>query len=115
MKKLDLLVIALAAALSLVPLLFLLQSRDGTRVVITAHGETLYEGALDTDAEITTPDGRNVIRIEGGRVFMARAACPDGACVRQGDATLLRPIVCLPNEVVVALTGEEAALDAITS
>lgn len=113
MKRLDVLVIALVAALSLAPLLLLLRPAARTGVEISQNGVVLYAGALGADARVTTPDGRNTVCIEGGAVIMEAASCPDGACMRQGRATALRPIVCLPNGVVVRLIGEEAALDAI--
>lgn len=59
--------------------------------------------------------GGNVILVEKGQISMLEADCPDGLCIKQGaisdDA---RPIVCLPNNVVIKLTNDESDVDAIT-
>ncbi len=44
---------------------------------------------------------------------MAHADCPDGLCLQMGDASIQKPVVCLPNRVVIRLTGDSEA-DAIT-
>ena len=46
---------------------------------------------------------------------MLLADCPDGLCLRAGAAGALHPLVCLPNQVAVIISGEGGdALDAIT-
>ena len=115
MKKWDFALIALVAVLSLLPLVFLGRAGSGARVVVSQNGQTLYTGALDEDAVFATPDGGNTIEIRDGRVRMRAASCPDGLCLH-GAATPLKPIVCLPNGVTVAIIGggEDEPLDAIT-
>ena len=46
---------------------------------------------------------------------MRAASCPDGLCLN-GTAAPLRPLVCLPNGITVAIIGteEDEPLDAIT-
>lgn len=62
---------------------------------------------------VERPGARNVVRIEGETVRMVEASCPDQLCVRQGAiARAGQTIVCLPNQVVVTLTGEEASGEA---
>ena len=115
-KKLDFAVIALAALLSLLPLAFLPRTGGAARVTVSWHGETIYTGPLSDDAVIVSPDGRNTVRVEQGRVVMAHADCDDQLCVSQGAARPGRPIVCLPNELTVTVMGGgEAELDAILS
>lgn len=117
MKKLDWLIVVLAVLLSVCPLPFLFESaaKTAASVRITQHGIILYEGALDTDARIVTPDGGNIIEISEGGARMVHADCADGLCLAAGKASVLRPIVCLPNEVTVTiLSREEAAYDALT-
>lgn len=56
----------------------------------------------------------NTITAEPGRIRVESAACPDQVCVHQGwisDSTV--PIVCLPNRLVIELSGGEAQLDAV--
>ena len=53
--------------------------------------------------------------VEGGRVRVSQADCPDQVCVNQGwisDGTV--PIVCLPNQLIVQIEGGGNQLDAQT-
>ena len=109
-RALDGVIILAVLVLSLLPLLLLPKAgAEANTVVVTWHGETIYRGSLYRDAEITTPDGRNTIVIENGSARMAHADCADERCVRSGAATPARPVVCLPNGVVITITGSEEA------
>ena len=108
----DLLIIAAVAVLSLLPLL-LLPARGSETVVITWHGEEIYRGGVEKDAVIVTPDGLNTIVIYGGRVRMEEASCADRICVRTGYASPSKPLVCLPNRVIVNIIGSEE-VDGVT-
>lgn len=56
--------------------------------------------------------GGNVILVERGQVSMLEADCPDGLCIKQGAIdNSARPIVCLPNNVVIKLTNDESDTD----
>ncbi len=116
MKRGDFAVICAAALLSLLPLLLLLPQRGGAvRVAVLQHGAVIYDGPLSGDARIVTPEGGNVIEIKNGEARMLLADCPDGLCLRAGAAGALHPLVCLPNQVAVIISGEGGdALDAIT-
>lgn len=112
MKRADAVIIFIIAALSLLPLLLL--PRGGEAVTVTWRGETIYRGSRSADQRIVTPDGKNTVVIAGGRATMEKADCPDGLCISAGSATALRPVVCLPNEVVVTVSkGEESGYDAL--
>ena len=55
----------------------------------------------------------NTILVEPGRIRVSEADCPDQICVHQGfisDGTT--PIVCLPNKLIIQITGGGEALDA---
>ncbi len=60
--------------------------------------------------------GGNAVLVEKGQISMTDADCPDELCIKQGaisdDA---RPIVCLPNNIVIKLTNDESDVDAITA
>ncbi|MCI6951524.1 MAG: NusG domain II-containing protein [Clostridium sp.] len=116
MKRLDFLMIGLAALLSLLPLAFLLQPAPKHAVVtVSQRGVVLYEGGLFDDTVVTTPDGGNTIEIKDGEVRMIAASCKDGLCLSAGIATAAKPIVCLPHELTVRISdGKEAPLDAVT-
>ena len=110
MKKLDFLILGLIALLSLSPLLLLL-SPGGDTVRVTQRGEVLYEGPLTKDARIEA-DGCAIV-IEHGHAHMLEADCPDGLCLRAGDATAGKPVVCLPNELAITVVGETEAFDGV--
>ena len=63
---------------------------------------------------LTGPSGlTNTILVERGSIRVERADCPDQICVHQGaisDGTA--PIVCLPNRLIIEITGGGEALDA---
>ncbi len=68
----------------------------------------------DVQKPYTITVGGNVILVEKGQISMTDADCPDELCIKQGaisdDA---RPIVCLPNNIVIKLTNDETDVDAI--
>ena len=114
-KKGDILIIALALCLSLTPLAALALSQgESATVTVTQAGQVLYSGPLSEDAVIVTPDGGNTVTVQGGRVTMTDAHCPDRLCTR-GEATALHPLICLPNLLTVTVTdAKEAGPDAVT-
>ena len=101
----------------------LLPEGDGTSARITRNGVLLYEIDLQKEAgqryiDITTEDGTilNRISVEPGRIRVEHANCPDQVCVNQGwiqDSAL--PIVCLPNKLIIEITGGEEGTDAVTT
>ena len=86
-----------------------------TQALILSDGETVARVALPavrtTDVEVP---GKDIcIRIEGDRVWVLHSDCPDQICVRSGEIrTAGQTVVCLPNRVVVKITGA-AQLDAV--
>lgn len=116
----------LAGALALVVLAcagFLLWQRAsaqaGVSVRIYQYGELVEEVRLDQVTEpytipLSGEDGaENLVEVAPGRVRMQSANCPDQVCVNQGwisDATV--PVVCLPHQVVLEITGGESHADA---
>ena len=112
MKKADVFIILLAAALSLLPLAALAGGGAGDTVTVTVDGETVYAGPLSQDTVVELPGNR--VRIQDGAAIMEQASCPDGLCLRGGKATAAHPIVCLPHKVVVTVTAkEETGLDGV--
>ncbi|MDO4572251.1 MAG: NusG domain II-containing protein [Clostridia bacterium] len=110
MKKWDFAVIAFVALVSLLPLAFL--TRGGARsVTVTQRGDVLYSGPLERDAVIEAEGG--TIVVENGRARMAEANCPDGLCLAAGAAGPSRPVICLPNEIVISVTDAEEGIDGL--
>ena len=57
----------------------------------------------------------NTVQVEPGRICISEASCPDQICVHQGwisDGS--EPIVCLPNQVIIQITGGGSQVDAAT-
>lgn len=116
----------LAGALALTVLAcagFLLWQSGHARAAVTAsiyqYGTLVEEVRLDRVTEpYTIPlDGENgaenLVEVAPGRVRMRSANCPDQVCVNQGwisDAAV--PIVCLPHQVVIEISGGESHADA---
>lgn len=115
--------VALAVAALAVALVFLLRPGDSTAVtaVITLDGAQVAQYRLD---QLTGPVNLTVdqapypltIEAEPGRIRIAHSDCPSQDCVHTGWVS--RPgqqIICLPNRLVISLSGEEAAeFDAMT-
>lgn len=69
----------------------------------------------ETDRTIDL-DGHNVIVLSGRTATMQSADCRDQVCVRTGTLTRAGQVaVCLPNRVVLRITGETSEIDAIVS
>lgn len=92
---------------------------EGTVARITLDGKLVEEIDLSavTEAYTFTVEGpggfTNTIEVEPGRIRVREAGCPDQVCVGQGyisDGTV--PIVCLPNKLVIEITGGGDNLDA---
>ena len=94
---------------------------EGTVARITLDGRLGEEMDLAAVTEAYTFTGEgpggftNTIEVEPGRIRVREAGCPDQVCVNQGyisDGTV--PIVCLPNKLVIEITGGGDSLDAAT-
>lgn len=69
----------------------------------------------ETHETVTIEDAAiNRIEIEGQTVRFSESTCPDQVCVRTGTLTRAgQTAVCLPNRVIVRITGGAPAVDAI--
>ena len=113
----------LISAVVLSCMALLIPKGQGATARITLDGVLLYEIDLEKETqqrciEITSEDGilLNQICVEPGRIRVAQANCPDQVCVNQGwimDSAL--PIVCLPNKLIIEITGGEEIADAVTT
>ena len=78
---------------------------------ISVDGEILGTYSLEEDRTIEIGDG-NTCRIEGGRVFMSRADCPDQICVHSASIDARGgSIVCLPNKVILKIVNADSQDD----
>ena len=112
MKRRDLILIACALALSGALYAFsqLTLGTKASNVVVTVDGSEVLRRplAMEDSYVVEQADGsRNVIRVEGGAVYMQEANCRDGLCIRQGRMkNAAKTIVCLPHKLVVRLEGD---------
>ena len=102
-------VIFLAILLAVVTVFLVVYERTGTRADAGACVRVTVDGIVQDG--VTT----NVLTIRDGRADMTEADCPDKLCVHQKAISKNHEmIVCLPNKVVVEVTGsEENGFDSI--
>ena len=124
MKKPALIILILLVLAAVGAAIFLLFPRDndgGTIARITLDGAVVAEIDLSrqTAPDTMTVKGKsgltNTILVEPGRIRGDKADCPDQICVHQGfidNGTV--PIVCLPNKLIIEITGGGDGLDAAT-
>ena len=106
-KKLDILIIVLLLAAAVAGFcLFSGGTSIGSSVKITKNGALVGVYPLNQDKLIVI-DEHNSVKIEGGKVRMEHADCPDGYCLKMGKITR-GSIICLPNRVVVEVISDTA-------
>lgn len=108
-------VLALAAAIAAV--LALGTSGDRLYAEVWQDNELVERVELTDRTDRTIDlDGHNVIVLSGRTAAMQSADCRDQVCVRTGTLTRAGQVaVCLPNRVVLRITGETSEIDAIVS
>ena len=102
---------AIAAAAGIV----YLNSQDDAKkfACIYEDGKLVHKIALSavTKAYTLELEG-NIVFVEKGQISIIEADCPDKLCIKQGAIDNgARPIVCLPNNVVIKLTDDENDVD----
>jgi len=92
----------------------------GSTAVITLDGAEQARIDLSTVTEpyTLTYTGKtgvtDVVEVSPGKIRVKEATCPDQVCVRQGwIETGVAPIVCLPNRLVIKITGNSNHIDGI--
>ncbi|MEG1795252.1 MAG: NusG domain II-containing protein [Clostridium sp.] len=114
-KKWDVIIIIVLVMISFVPyIIFTYSQRNNTGeiyAVVSVAGEEYKKIRLDnhtTTEEFTvkTPEGFNIIRIEGSTIGVIDADCPDKVCILPGLVNKVgERLVCLPHKVVVEIKG----------
>lgn len=113
LQKKDFIFLGILALVAIAFLLWFLLGyrKSGNRVEITVDDELYGTYNLNEEQEIPIEiDGRvtNILVIRNGEADMTQAVCPDQICVQHVSISHVgENIVCLPNRVVVAVTGEE--------
>lgn len=92
--------------------------QTGAFVTVTVDGEETARLPLSENTSLVIGQGEhtNTLVIENGKAHISQASCPDHVCIRQGEISCDgQTIVCLPNKLVVEVTGgEQGALDAVS-
>ena len=96
-----------------------LHAQDAVTALIYQDGQLVEEIRLDQVTQqdtisLTGANGaENVVEVAPGRIRIQSANCPDQVCVHQGwisDSTV--PIVCLPHQIIIEVTGGDSYADA---
>ena len=98
--------------------LSLLTGTTGQKVQIEVDGKpyAVYSLAENQTIEITEHGHTNKITIKDGTVQMAYSDCKNQICVGDGQISKTnQSIVCLPNKVMVEITGGEEEFDAVSN
>ena len=116
LRKADILLffffLALAALIAALPLVR--SSGNEQKVRIISGGELVGIYPLENDIEVEVKhDGHlNIVSIKNKKVYMKYSDCRNQICVHTGEITRLGDtIVCLPNYVIVEITGNEGGGD----
>ena len=90
---------------------------QGQEVVVQVSGKEVARFPLKEDRTYTIKGkdgGSNYMLIKDGKVRVDDASCPDLLCKKQGAISQVgQSIICLPNQVVIAIQGEGAKTDAM--
>lgn len=99
--------VVVAACIGL-SLWLLLPKQQAQAVRIISEGKTLQTLPLseDTQLEIASSHGINVVTVKNGKIAVTEADCPDHYCMKRGWCSGGAQIVCLPNRLVLEFVGE---------
>ena len=89
----------------------------GQTLVITVDGDEFGSYSLmeDRTIQIDKNGHHNTVSIKDGSVSMISSDCPGQDCVHQHSVSVSgETIVCLPNRVVLEITGGKAGYDTIS-
>ncbi len=87
-------------------------------VVVTVDGELYgtYDIEENQTIKVTENNHTNKITIKDGRVQMSYSDCKNQVCVKDGSISKTnQTIVCLPNKVMIEITGGEEEIDAVSN
>ena len=109
--KRDLIIIALVLfAAGLLFAVLKITETPGKVAVVYVDGEVITKLPLDTDTEYVLENdyGKNIIKVEDGKVSVIEADCPRHICVKTGEKDKVGDtIVCLAHKLVVEVQDEE--------
>ncbi len=113
MKKNDMILISVIAAIALALFAFLnLTGKSGAYAVVSVNGNETTRLSLSKDAgyRIEGIGGYNDLVIRDGQAFLKEADSPDKLCVKMGSISKEgESIICLPHKVVVEISGGDGS------
>ena len=89
--------------------IFALWPREADCAQIYSDGKLLYTLDLRVDRTVTVENGKgiNIITVQGGKIAVTDANCPDGYCMGRGFCNGGTQIVCLPNRLEIRFMGQQ--------
>lgn len=116
MKKWDGVIIVALIIISLIPegVTFIINNNKYNNLYVEVYSEgklykklPLNKNSEEISFTINNELGENVIEIDKGQVKIIDADCPDQICVKaHAIGKSGESIICLPNKLVVKITGE---------
>ncbi len=108
-KEVLLIVVILAISFILLIANQIIFSKSAGYLEITVDGKVVETLDLNHDTEVLVngyQGGTNRIVIQGGKVHVSDATCPDKICIHQGTIEHTgESIVCLPNRMIAQIIG----------
>lgn len=119
MKKADGILIICMMVLCLVLLIPLAFMEQGARTaVVRVRSDEVLRIDLSRDGEYSVEgtNGEVHIEVQNGKIRVSQENSPHHYCSRQGfTSSGAVPIVCLPNETVITIEGDQAQEDTVIS
>ena len=92
---------------------FMMPSKSHVRIL--SDGKEVYTADLklteDTVFDVAYQGHVNTVEIKDHKIHVKDADCPDQTCVKEGKAKPGKPLVCLPNHVIVTVTASDGEPD----
>ena len=89
----------------IISVIFVFTGEKGNTVKIYLDGKHLYSFELSTDRVIELE--HNTVVIENGEVYISYADCPNKICLNSPPVSKAgRSISCLPNKLIVYISGD---------
>lgn len=117
-KKADIIIAAAVLVAAAIVFLCINSFADpGKTVEVEQNGTVVAEFELGTDAVYEVKnDGKvtNTVEIKNGAARITSADCPDKICVHHREIKKSgESIICLPNKVVVSVSGGDKEVDGV--
>ncbi len=114
LRKKDIFLIAILVAILLIIISVLsFSNRQGSKVIVSVDGSVTASYPLSEDLTTTIEGyngGTNTLVIKDGKAFLTDTSCPDHLCEKMGRISSVgQSVICLPNRVVIEITGEDSS------